>query len=86
MSTRERQIAEAVLADQEELAIAERLRISPHTVHTHLEQLYHKLGVGSRVQLVVRLAEEAMRCVDKRCRASNFFCHRRTAGRCPLDR
>lgn len=58
LSPREREIAMGVLIDEKELRIAQRLGISPHTVHTHTERLYHKLGVSSRVQLVVRLADE----------------------------
>ena len=36
------------------------LGISPHTVHTHLERLYRKLGVGSRVALTTKIAFEVL--------------------------
>jgi DNA-binding CsgD family transcriptional regulator len=55
LSPRELQIAKHVVRDDTEHDIAEELGISPHTVHTYLDRLHHKLGVGSRVQLVVRL-------------------------------
>lgn len=53
MSDRELEITKHIFDDRKELAIACTLGISPHTVHTHLERLYHKLNVGSRVELVV---------------------------------
>lgn len=58
LSDRELEIAKLVVLDLKEFAIAIRLGISSHTVHTHLDRLYRKLGVGSRLQLVVRLASE----------------------------
>jgi DNA-binding CsgD family transcriptional regulator len=58
LSGRETQIIRSILQDRKETAIAADLGISPHTVHAHLERLYHKLGVSSRVQLVVRVFAE----------------------------
>jgi DNA-binding NarL/FixJ family response regulator len=58
LSQREFQIPQAVFDDQKESAIAANLGISSHTVHTHLERLYHKLGVTSRVTLVSRVFVE----------------------------
>jgi DNA-binding CsgD family transcriptional regulator len=55
LSDRELQIAKGVVADLKEATIASRLGISRHTVHTHLERLYRKLGVSSRNALLVRL-------------------------------
>ena len=58
LSPRERQVTQGVLEDLKESAIARRLGISRHTVHTHIERIYHKLTVSSRVQLVVRVVAE----------------------------
>jgi DNA-binding CsgD family transcriptional regulator len=56
LSDREAQIAQLLLGpDNREDVIAGMLAISPHTVHTHLERLYRKLGVTSRCQVVARL-------------------------------
>ncbi|HSQ28855.1 MAG TPA: helix-turn-helix transcriptional regulator, partial [Gemmatimonadaceae bacterium] len=55
LTTREREIVELVLADLKESAMGAELGISPHTVHTHLERVYRKVGVRGRVQLVVRV-------------------------------
>ena len=58
LSDRERNIIRAVFDDQKESAIAAQLGTSPHTVHTHLVRLYRKLGLSSRVELVVRIVAE----------------------------
>ena len=52
LSHRESQIVPALLDDRKEIAIAADLGISRHTVHTHTERLYRKMGVTSRVELV----------------------------------
>jgi hypothetical protein len=58
LSQRESQIPPAVFDDQKESTIAVNLGMSSHTVHTHLERLYRKLGVTSRVTLVTRVFVE----------------------------
>ena len=55
LSARESEILQAVFEDQKEYCIAVNLGISSHTVHTHLERIYRKLHVSSRVELVVRV-------------------------------
>lgn len=56
-SDRELEIVRLCVDDLKESAIARRLAISGHTVHTHMERLHHKLGVGSRAALLVRVFE-----------------------------
>jgi len=58
LSARELQIIQGIFDDQKEFAIAHELAISVHTVHTHLERLYRKLGVSSRVGLVLCILSE----------------------------
>jgi DNA-binding CsgD family transcriptional regulator len=58
MSDRELQIVRLVFEDEQEKVIATRLAISLNTVHTHLKHLYCKLGVKSRVGLVLRVVRE----------------------------
>lgn len=60
LSGREQEIARAIFDDRTESSIAEKLGISPHTVHTHVERLYRKLGVGSRTQLVLRVVQSGI--------------------------
>ena len=61
LSVRESQILRCILKDEPEALIADRLDISQHTVHTHLERLYRKLGVNSRCQTTVRVFAEYVR-------------------------
>ncbi len=58
LSVRESEILQAVFEDQKESCIAANLGISSHTVHTHLERIYRKLHVSSRVELVLRVFAE----------------------------
>ena len=58
ISDRELQIIQGIFDDRKEFAIADELMISVHTVHTHLERLYRKLGVSSRVALVLYILSE----------------------------
>lgn len=59
LSEREAQVTQLILNDDgTEGAMAARLAISPHTVHTHLERLYRKLHVTSRCQVVARVFQE----------------------------
>src|SRR5439155_26871285 len=55
LTARERQIATFLLEPGNEKVIAECLRISPHTPHTHLNHMYRKLGVHSRIEAMSRL-------------------------------
>jgi DNA-binding CsgD family transcriptional regulator len=75
LSPRELEIARGVMADEKEMAIAVRLGISVHTVHTHLERIYRKMGVSSRVQLVVAMMGKAYPCASTGVPAG-----------CPLER
>src|SRR5215475_2164567 len=58
ISDRELEIIQGIFDDRKEMAIADELKISMHTVHTHLERLYRKLGVSSRVALVLYILSE----------------------------
>jgi DNA-binding CsgD family transcriptional regulator len=58
LSDRELQIIQEIFDDRKESAIADDLTISVHTVHTHLERLYRKLGVSTRSGLVVCILSE----------------------------
>ncbi len=55
LSGREFQIVQCVFDGEQESMIARELSISSHTVHTHLERLYHKLSVRNRAELLLRI-------------------------------
>jgi DNA-binding CsgD family transcriptional regulator len=63
LSGREFQIVRGVFDCQKESAIAADLAIAPRTVNTHLERLYRKLGVTTRVGLVLRVVRVVHRPV-----------------------
>jgi len=52
------QIIQGIFDDKKEFAIAAELTISVHTVHTHLERLYRKLGVRTRIGLILCILAE----------------------------
>jgi DNA-binding CsgD family transcriptional regulator len=58
IAPRELEIVRRIFDDRTEADIARELGISPHTVHTYLARIYHKLHVASRVQLVVRVVQQ----------------------------
>jgi LuxR family maltose regulon positive regulatory protein len=57
LSDREREILSLVAAGLSNQAIAERLVISITTVKTHVRNIFHKLGVSSRIQAIARAEE-----------------------------
>ena len=53
LSPRELDVVKGIFDDQCEREIARSLGLSAHTVHAHVERIYAKLVVTSRVQLLV---------------------------------
>ena len=54
LTARESEVLDLVASGETNAAIAERLWISPGTVKKHLENVYEKLGVGSRTAALAR--------------------------------
>jgi DNA-binding CsgD family transcriptional regulator len=67
LSGRECDVLRYVVEDVKESIIARRLGISSHTVHTHMNRLYEKLGVGSRVELILLIFREYIAHTCQRC-------------------
>jgi hypothetical protein len=72
--------------DHTDAVIAGDLQISPHTVHTHCERLYRKLGVTGRVKLVLRVMDEYIALTLAPGTILPPLCAHFAAGRCPLHR
>ena len=83
-SGREREIVRGIFDDRTEFGIASELGISPHTVHTHVERLHHKLRVANRVQLVLRVMDEFLSLTLTPQTKLPPICANREAGVCPL--
>ncbi|MBO0805029.1 MAG: LuxR family transcriptional regulator [Nocardiopsaceae bacterium] len=58
LTRREREIAGLVASGMSNREIAEQLVISRRTVDSHVEHIFAKLGVSSRLQLAVKLTDE----------------------------
>jgi DNA-binding NarL/FixJ family response regulator len=52
LTTRERRILRLVASGASVSEVSQGLKVSEHTIRTHLQNLYAKLGIHSRVQLV----------------------------------
>jgi DNA-binding NarL/FixJ family response regulator len=65
LSGRELQIVRGVFDNHKETAIAADLGIAPRTVDTHMERLYRKLTVTTRVALVLRVMEQILQAKAK---------------------
>jgi DNA-binding NarL/FixJ family response regulator len=61
LTRREREIAELVASGLSNREIATRLFISKRTVDAHVEHIFSKLEISSRVQLTVLLQDQAPR-------------------------
>src|SRR5262249_54255180 len=60
ISDRELQIVQRIFDDRQESANGDELKISFHPVQFHLERLYRKLGVSSRVELFFYFFSESL--------------------------
>jgi non-specific serine/threonine protein kinase len=64
LTTRERQIAVLVARGLSNKVVAERLDISKRTVDAHVNHIFGKLGLSSRVQLTIWLRDQAPGLLD----------------------
>ncbi|GAA2522550.1 helix-turn-helix transcriptional regulator [Winogradskya humida] len=59
LSSREREVAELAGHALTNQQIANRVRLSPHTVNYHLRQIFQKLGITSRVELATVMRDHS---------------------------
>ena len=62
LSTRELDVLRLVAAGLSDARIAERLFLSPHTVHRHVANIRTKLGVASRAAAVAEATRRGLLC------------------------
>jgi DNA-binding CsgD family transcriptional regulator len=81
LSEREREVLELARTGLSARAIAERLTLTEATIRSHLSRIYGKLGVGGRVELLVRLNGHLPDPADTSTRAADAAPPRRHRGR-----
>jgi DNA-binding CsgD family transcriptional regulator len=86
LTHRELQILRAVFDDGTEFATGVDLGISAHTVHAHSRQLFHKLGVSTRVGAVLRVWNELVLLILLADEGLPPLCPHWAAGRCARRR
>lgn len=60
LTPQEREVAQLVGEGASNPEVADRLFISRRTVEYHLSKVYAKLGISSRTELAIRVAEEGV--------------------------
>lgn len=86
ITKRELQIVQSVFDNLPEAGIAQRLRISEHTVHTHLNRLFKKLTVTTRTELVLRIMEQMIALTLSETGVLPPICRRHHTGSCCLHK
>ena len=84
ITKRELQIVQGVFDNLTEERIAERFKISSHTVHMHLNRLFKKLTVTSRTELVLRIVEQMVTLTLSETAVLPPICPCHHTGRCCL--
>jgi DNA-binding NarL/FixJ family response regulator len=84
LTQRELQIVQSVFDNLPEAGIAGRLRVSEHTVHTHLNRLFKKLAVTTRTDLVLRIMEQMISLTLAETGTLPPICRQRYTGGCCL--
>ncbi|MEI8290338.1 MAG: helix-turn-helix transcriptional regulator [Verrucomicrobiota bacterium] len=82
ITKRELQIVQGVFDNRHEPDIAKRLKISPHTVHMHMNRLFKKLSVKSRTELVLRIVEQLVTLTLSETAVLPPICPRHQSGDC----
>ena len=85
LSARELQITRGIFDNLTERAIAANLRISENTVHSHLNRLFKKIRITTRVQVVLRIMDELLSLTISQTGSLPPICRNRAHGRCPMQ-
>lgn len=65
LTEREWVVLQGLQSDEGEKQLADRLELSPHTLHSHIKSIYRKLGVQGRLPVLLMM-ENAQRTVELR--------------------
>ena len=65
LTPRERQVAELVCRGLTNAGIARHLSIRPETAKTHVRNIYRRVGVRSKVLMLLRFVREARNASDR---------------------
>lgn len=84
LSHRESQIVRHLFGNHKESHIADELGMSAHTLRTHVERLYRKLGVANRAALAIHLYESFLALTCEPDTPLDPVCSRYAAGTCPF--
>jgi DNA-binding CsgD family transcriptional regulator len=86
LSFSQKQIAilRGVFDGRKETAIADDLGMSPHTVHTHMERIYHKLGINGRLELVQFIVAEFLKLTADMTSGMPPICGYWATHKCPM--
>lgn len=83
LTDREWTVLRALNSDDGEKQLADRLQLSPHTLHSHIKSIYRKVGVQGRLPLLQQLNEALLnlRVTTINMRAAGLACpeHRAAA-------
>ena len=82
LTKRELQIVQGVFDNLPKTGIARRLKISEHTVHTHLNRLFKKLAVTTRTDLVLRIMEQMISLTRSQTGTLPPICRQHQTGGC----
>jgi len=80
------QIVQAVFDNQHEADIAKRFKLSPHTVHMHMNRLFKKLNVTSRTELVLRIVEQMVALTLSETAVLPPICPHQNTGDCRMHK
>ena len=84
ITKRELQIVQGVFDNLHEEGIANRFKISEHTVHMHLNRLFKKLTVTTRTELVLRIVQQMITLTLSETGVLPPICPRHHSGGCCL--
>jgi DNA-binding NarL/FixJ family response regulator len=85
LSGRQLEIVRNIFDNYTEMTIASNLRVSEHTIHSHLNRVFQKLRVTTRVQLVLRVMQEILTLTKAQGSCLPPICCNYGSPRCPIN-